>query len=264
MLRRLFVKTLGDRRRSLAWWGASMALMGVAMVAMYPSIRGMPNLDEFLKNYPEAMRKFFALRDISSGPGYLTTYVGSMFAPLMFAIFTITFAGNVVTGEEEHKTIDLLLALPVSRVQVLAGKYIAMLAATAGLGVVLFLSLWAGAPLVAMRISTAALVAGTTSVVLLGIAFGSIAFAVGCVTGRRGLTLGVGAGLAVAGYMLYSLSNVVSSLVRFRVLSLFQQAIGNEPLRNGLSLAGGAALLAISLGLLVAGLWVFQRRDLAT
>ena len=98
----------------------------------------------------------------------------------------------------------------------------------------------------------------------LGLCFGGVALAVGCATGRRALAAAAAAGLAIAGFLVNSLSSLAEGLERWRPLTLFYQYASNDPLRNGLDLGDAAVLVAVAVATALAALAAFQRRDLAT
>jgi ABC-2 type transport system permease protein len=81
--------------------------------------------------------------------------------------------------------------------------------------------------------------------------------------GRRALAAAAAAGLAIAGFLINSLSSLAERLKPWRSLTLFYQYAGNDPLRNGLDV-GDAALLAFAAAMALAALVAFHRRDLAT
>jgi ABC-2 type transport system permease protein len=83
-------------------------------------------------------------------------------------------------------------------------------------------------------------------------------------TGRRALAAAAAAGLAIAGFLVNSLSSLAEGLRPWRPLMLFYQYAGNDPLRRGLDLGDAAVLLGFAATMALAALVAFQRRDLAT
>jgi ABC-2 type transport system permease protein len=232
-------------------------------VLVYPSIRGNPAYDQLLRGLPSAVRVFVGEQDMTSPEGYLNGRLFAAMAPLLFLVYAIGRGAAVVAGEEERGTLDLLLAHPVSRTGAVLQKFLGFATALAILGAALFLGLWAGALLVDMRIGAARLLAATVGVTLLGLLFGSLALALGCLTGKRGLSLGVTSALAVAAYVLNSFAPLVAGLQPYRWLSAFYYSSAHDPLRNGLSPSHASVLLAGTAALVAAGAWAFRRRDLA-
>jgi ABC-2 type transport system permease protein len=91
---------------------------------------------------------------------------------------------------------------------------------------------------------------------------GTIALAVGCRTGRRGVAIGVGSAVAVASFLLSSLAPLSDATESLQELSPFYYASGTTPLENGFDPVHASVLGAIVGVALVAAVWAFGRRDL--
>jgi ABC-2 type transport system permease protein len=112
-------------------------------------------------------------------------------------------------------------------------------------------------------ITPAEFAATNLQLALFGLCFGALAFAVGGATGRRSLTLGVSAGVAVLAYVANSLIPQIEGMAWVRDLSPFHWYLGGSPLVNGLQ-ASDSLLMAGTAAVLVAiGVWRFDRRDIA-
>lgn len=263
MFRTVFTKTLYDQRRSLLGWSIGVVLMTGLMVALWPSVRDIPDLEQFLANYPEAMRDLFNIQSLSTGAGFLNAELFSSLAPVLFLVFGIARGARLIASEEEEHTLDVLLATPLSRTRVAAEKALALVVSVALLGLVLFLTLVVSGPVVDLEVGIAQLAAASTGMVLLGTEFGLLAAAVGAATGRRTLAIGVASAVAVTSYLLFAFGRILDAFEPWIVLSPFQHALGNEPLVNGLSIGYAAAMLAVGLVLVMGSLPLFARRDIA-
>jgi ABC-2 type transport system permease protein len=113
-------------------------------------------------------------------------------------------------------------------------------------------------------VAVGGLAAATVGAILLGGCFGMVALAVGCATGRRAVAAAVATTLALGGFLLYTLGQLVQSLQPWQKLSLFYQYLGNHPLRNGLDGGAAVVLVGVIVVMLAAAVASFDRRDLAT
>jgi len=107
------------------------------------------------------------------------------------------------------------------------------------------------------------LAAACVMLVLLGLAFGSIALAISAATGNRGAAIGVAVGLMVVSYLIDGLANIIEGLNSIRWISPFKYYMGGDPLRNGLSIPDAGVLGAVAVVFLVLAVIAFERRDLA-
>lgn len=147
MLRNVFLRTIADARRALAWWSLGLAGLVALMVSVYPTVRDNPSLNKLVEDYPEALKGFVAFGgdvDYASAAGYLGTELFAFIVPLLLLIAAIGAGARAIAGEEEAGTLDLLLANPLSRRRLLLEKAAAIIAETAVLGLVILLALVAG------------------------------------------------------------------------------------------------------------------------
>jgi ABC-2 type transport system permease protein len=266
MRRSVFLKTLDDTRRALAWWSLGLIGMAAMMIAVYPTIRDNPELNKLVEDYPEALKAFIAFGgevDYTSGAGYLGSELFSFMVPLLLLVAAIGAGARATAGEEERGTLDLLLANPISRRRLVTEKLGALAAEIAALALVLWLSLLVGVEIVGMDVSAAHIAAATVSAALLGLAFGAIAVLVGAASGHRGMAIGVTAAGGVAAYLVSSLATLVDFLEPVRQLSPYYHYVASDPLRGGLVLDHALFLVALALVAGVLAIMIFDRRDLA-
>lgn len=263
MLRSVFLKTLRDQRRALLWWVIGLLGLAAYLAALYPSISNTPGYSEMIQAWPEELivSTLGQYPDYSTPTGYLNSTTYFMAVPLLFIAFAVGLGANAIAGEEEHGTLDLLLANPLPRWRVVVDKFAALILLTALLGLSLWLGLVGGAVAVNMEIGMVEIAAATSSAVLLGVAFGALALAIGCASGKRGLSTAVASVVGLLSYSLNSLAPVVESLKPYQKLSLLHYYIGADPLRNGLNVGHAAVLAAAASVLLWVAVFAFQRRD---
>ena len=263
LLRNVLTKTVRDHWRALLGWGIGMGLLAVFELAVYPSIRDRAgDMERLVAAYPEALKAMFGLNDFTSGAGYISAELFSLVVPLLLVGLGVGFGAAATAGEEERKTIDLLLANPISRRRVVGEKLLAIVLVLVALSLVVWAVLSVGAAVLDMGVGPARLGAVTASVLLLGVCFASVAVAIGAATGRRSVAAGIAAVLAVGAYLVNALAPLAPGLQPWRWISLFYHAVGYDPLRNGLTLGHVLVLLGVSLVMLVAALVSFDRRDL--
>lgn len=263
-LHSVFERAFDEQRRALVGWALGLAGLGLVMLGMYPSIRGNRNFSKLLEAYPQALKTLFGLADYTSGPGYLRAEIFSLTGPLLFVIFAVLWGSDLTAGEEERRTIDVLLANPVSRSRIVVEKWAAMvvgiLVVAASLGLVLVVL----GPAVELHVGLGVLSAALVSTALLAILFGTLALALGAATGHRGIARGLAALAAVAAYLLSSLPDLVSWLRPGRPLSPWYHALGVDPMATGYRPLHLLVLLALIALFLAVAVSFFDRRDLAT
>jgi len=260
----VFTKTMRDQRRALTGWALGMAALVLLYASFYPSIKGNESLNEYFDTLPEAVRNMVGCIDFSSPTCYIQSEIFSIMGPLLLMILAIGAGARAIAGEEETGTLDLLLANPIARRRVVLEKFWAMVAATIGVGVVMWAAIAAFGPPFGLHLGLANLGEAVLAAVLMAIGFGAGALAMGCWLGKRGLAIAVVTSVAVVTYLLNVLAPSVDAVSSLQKLSPFYYYIDNDPLRNGLDPVHALVLVLIAAAGLGLALFAFERRDLTT
>ncbi len=265
MLRSVFTKTLYDARRNWPAWALGVIATVAFVGAVYPSFRHSSQIDDLLKNYPDALKSLFGIApgtEFSSGQGYLQSELFSFMLPILMLVAAISWGARAIAGEEEAGTLDVLLSTPRSRTVVYLHKAAASLLLVLGLAAVAFVSLCIADPLWSLGVPVAHLAAAVVATTLFVVHLGAIALAVGAARGHRGLALGTAAGISVFAFLWNGLAPLVGGLAHWRWVSPWYHALGHDPLGHGLDLGGTAVLLGTTAIWLVVGGLAFTRRDI--
>ena len=256
-----------DRRWSTLWWALGFIGLTLFTVALYPSIKDQPSVDELLADLPDAFRSAIGYQPsvpLSSPPGYLQARLFSTLAPLLAVVFGIGAGARAIGGSEEAGTLELLLANPVTRNRVLLERYLATFGLLGVLLMVFAAALLMLGPLFGALegVAMADLLWACAAVYALGLLHGSLAFAIGAATGRRGPAVALATTVAVAGYLIETVLAAAGDLGIVRQLSPWHWYLDRNLLAEGTAPAAVLLPLVIS-AVLVAVAWaVFRRRDL--
>lgn len=259
----LLLKTARDHWRSYSIWTIGLVAMVAIQLSVFPTIRSSAaGLATFLDNYPEALKQIFRMEDYTSGAGFLSTELFSMMLPLIYISIGASWGANATAQEEERRTADILLTLPISRVRILSTKIVAAIMAQVFLSVVLVLALVIGIRFVDLSLGTLKIVAGALTGTLLGILFNSVATFLGAAWGKRPIALGGAIALAIAGFLFFSLAPLVNTFERLTPINPFQWTLGSRPLFDGVDVGYTLLTLIVASGFYVASVFVFKRRDI--
>ena len=242
-----------------------MAALAIFTMLFYPSVADIPELNEFFDNMPEALSRSFMgdVADYTSPEGYLNTEMFGFTIPMLFIFFTVARGSGAVAGEEEKGTLELLLSYPLLRRRLVIDKFLAMVVVTILITITTWLAAVSGATIVDMEIGAWNLAQIIISTALLGLVFGSLSLALGSATGKRGMTIGITSGFAVAAYLLNALAPLLDWLEPIRRLSPFYYYNSSDPLSNGLDLLHVGIMIGLVAVLVAVAIFAFGQRDIA-
>lgn len=236
------------------------AVMGVLMGPMYTAIED--SLAEMSESLPENLLAFVGGADMSTPEGWYQAQSFGLMAPIAVAAVTVLLGARALAGEEQRRTMGLLLANPISRTRIVIEKSAAMAVHAVVVGVAIFAGVALGSVVAGLGMSIANIAAVSAMVTALGLMFGALALAIGAATGStRHATFGA-AGVAAVAYLANSLLTVADSLDGWAVLSPFHWYLGPEPLVNGIHWGYLTLVVGITVALVAAASSLFNRRDL--
>jgi ABC-2 type transport system permease protein len=263
MLRNIFLKSMWEQRRALFWWAVGLIALSLYTAGLYPSI-ATPEFTAYMNQLPAAVTALFGQSfSLATLEGYLNAYFFDMIGPLVFVIYAVAAGSGAIAGEEERGTLDVLLATPMRRSAIVLQKFTAMVVGTLLLGFFLWLGVAITVLLFGMKINYLNLALASFSAAMVGLVFGSLALAVGCLRGSRSLSLGVAAAVTLAAYVVKTYAPLVESMKGYQKLSPFYYSNAGKPLVNGLNYGDVTVLALLVAVCVVVGLAAFERRDVA-
>ncbi len=175
----VLARAIRELRRSAVGWSIAVAGVSLLYSAVDPSIRDSADtLQQYIDNLPEAVKSVIGA-EYTTPAGYLRSELFSSLALILFLIFAIGAGSRAIAGEEERRTLDLILSTPVRRRTLISGKALSIVAVTFALAAVLFVVTFAAGPAFGLSMAATRLAGACAMLALLAIAFGAIGLAVG-------------------------------------------------------------------------------------
>lgn len=231
-----------------AFYVAVMSAAGDAYVTM-------------LEDFPDALANIYGMQDGTSA-GMAMTGMYSLMAPIVLLAYAIGLGASAAVGEEEARTLPMLLSSPLRRRSILVAKTIVVAFGT----VVITVAMWLGMVVFAaiFGLDIADYDAFGASVQLIGMVFlfGALSLGVSAWRGSSGLGIGVAAGIALLSYFVTTLVPVVEELADMARLTPWYLYTGAEALYQGMDPVLLAIAVVIAAALFGMGAYTLDRRDL--
>ncbi|MFZ0014641.1 MAG: ABC transporter permease subunit, partial [Acidimicrobiia bacterium] len=190
------VKTASDSQGILAVTAGIVFYMGLFIPILYNFIPD--DFVEIFSTFPDALVAMIGGVDMSTPAGFLTGEVFSLTAPIAIIVLMSSMGSRALAGEEESRTMGLLLANPISRSEVVLKKAIAMVAYALTFAAVTVLGCWIGILIGGQdELSIGGIASTSLLLALFGLVFGAVALVVSAATGRRKLATWVTTGVAL-------------------------------------------------------------------
>lgn len=258
---RIWIKTASNYQGLVFVTAAVMFfVMGVLIGPTYTLINDA--LVGFTDEFPEALLAVFGGGDMSTAEGFYQLETFGMMAPTAVMIVTVIIGARALAGEEQRRTMGLLLANPVSRSTVVLEKTIAMVLAGFVVGIATFAGVAAGSLVGGLGMNMGNIAATSLLVTLVGLVFGALALALSAALGLVRVAIFGAIGAALAFHLLNAFLPFNDSLEGFARLTPFYYYLTSDPLNNGMHWGHGAILAGLTVLLIALAVWLFSRRDL--
>jgi ABC-2 type transport system permease protein len=214
-----------------------------------------------LEDFPEALANIYGTQD-GTAIGMALSGMYSLMAPLVLLAYAIGLGSSAAVGEEESRTLPVLLSSPLRRRSILIAK-----TAVVVLGVIVVVAgLWLGNEVLAvifgLDLSQHDQLASAIQLVGMVLLFGALSLGVSAATGSSAIGIGVAAGIALVSYFVTTLLPVVEELADVARLTPWYLYTGAEAMYEGLDPVLLVIALTIAAALFGAGAYRLDRRDL--
>lgn len=260
MLRSIFWKTMREQRWALLIWSALVMLILIAVYASLSQV-DVSQLGSLTQN-----RAYVFLNDpvaTDTASGYVTFKYGFSFS-LMLSIFAILIGSRLIRGEEARGSLDLVLATPHSRQNLLREKVLATVVSVVVLGLAFGIGALLGeASQHDLASVGGALLAGFDSSLLLFF-YAMLALFISQYTRTAGATAGATGALYALFFVLDGTGRAYPNVAWVQRLSPNYYYGLSKPLipSYGTNFGAMALLLALGLLLLAGSAAIFLRRDM--
>jgi ABC-2 type transport system permease protein len=258
---RIWIKTVSEHQGLVFVTAALMFfVMGVMIGPMYNLID--EALAGFTDNFPDALLALFGGGDIATPEGWYQVETFGMMAPIAVMVVTVMIGARALAGEEERRTMGLLLANPIKRSKVVIEKTVAMVLYAFVVGFATFAGVAVGSLAGGLGMNMGNIAATSLLVTLLGLAFGALALTLSAATGRVRVAVFGTVGAALSFHLFNAFLPLNESLAGYAKWSPFYYYLSSDPLVNGMHWGHGALLAGLAVGLIVLSVALFDRRDL--
>jgi ABC-2 type transport system permease protein len=257
----VFLKTLRDYRIPILGWGIGMGLVVVAPMASVAALLTTPQARAQLVNLAATFAWNADVVRVDTIAGYATFRIGIFI--FLIAVWPLLAASRMLRGEEETGMLDVLLSVPRPRLRVALEKVAAMWTALLAMGLLIGLITFAGGQKFGADFGLGDGLLFGLNLALICAVIGGLALLISQFTQERSTAAGWTAGLLLIFIVLDMVHRVVANGDWISRLSPIYFYNLTKALVPGYGVNVGAMLLLLALSLVLSGaaIWLFVRRD---
>jgi len=260
----LLRKTIYDKRVFIIGWSVGLMFFAFLMILFFPAFKD-SGLDQLLAALPPELKALKGLigdiNALSTTSGYLAGQFFDIRMPMFISVFAVILAVGLSVKDEDDGYMRTLLALPLSRVKVLFGKLLAIVAICIIANLVMVAGLYLGALIVNASLDGSVVLNLSLVNLLLSVCVTTLVYSIGLVTGKRGITMALGVIIGAGSFLLTTFVKSVDWLKPYENASLFHYFPAADIAKNGINPVDVTVLSSVIVVSIVVALLVFRRRD---
>jgi ABC-2 type transport system permease protein len=234
--------------------------MGAGVGALWPPLK--KTFASLSASLPAVFDRLLGNVSLATPAGWMNAEMMSLVAPGFLIATAIISGGASTAGEEQARTMGLVLSTSASRTTFLAAKTAAMVAHVLMVSVAMFIGLVVGNLIGHMGVGVGLLLAATAQAALVGLVFGAIALTIGAAGADRRRTMTISGAIAGLSFVLAVILPMNESLAWLAKLNFWYPYIANPALVHGIDGGFMAVLAACAVVISAVGFVIFPRRDL--
>ncbi len=266
MIGSVFLETYKQTWKQMLYWGLGLAAIGLLVVLMVP-LFDMNDMRELMENFPP-----FVLALVGIDPSSLeifTTNEGfvaiSFFgkSALIFAVYPVVMGMRITANDEDEGIMDVLLSLPVPRIQVVIEKFAAYTVSVIGVVAVIYLSMYFGVAISGVDLDMSRLTEVIFYLIPVMVFVMAVTMFVAVIVRRRQVALGIVTAFIIVSFMLQTIGTMATDTIAESIgqISFFTYYNASNILADGFIWSHIIGLIGLSLALLVFSLYSYERRD---
>jgi ABC-2 type transport system permease protein len=257
---------LRQRRLYTIGWGIAVSSIVLLLLVIYPSIHHQASqLNDVLNKLPASIRDLKtggSTVDITTPAGYLNSQLYYATLPLFYIIMAIGLGSSLLARDEQSHTLELLLARPLSRGNILLAKALSGVIIIGIVSLIATLLTVGLAPLFDITVSIGDLLLVNLWCTLFSLSFGAVAFALTAASNAtRRSSIAAATALSFGGYLLASLGGLTSYLKTPAKFLPYHFYNPTQILEGHVSMGLQLYVLGLLLGCIVISSIGFRRRD---
>lgn len=254
---RLLRKALVDARLQVAGYGLALFAMAVLIVLIWPSYKDSLAVIDI----PEALEALLGSDlPISTAAGFLSAEYFS-WIPILLIVFAITQGTGAIAGEEGSGTIDILLAQPITRTDMVLARTLAFVLGSVAIVAFGFVGFVVTVPLIDIDVTLGDVFVACANMLPIAFVFYALSLWLGAVAPTRGVAVGAVIAIVTATYFCNAIGSTVDALDWLVYASPFHYYGAGLPLVRGIDWFDAGLLLALAAVFFLVALGTFDRRD---
>lgn len=266
----VFIEEIKRGWLSTLFWGMGMAALMLFLTAIIQNNEVIEQYRTILQALPEGVLRAFGVSSIeilTTADGFVA-FAGFTYGGLIFAVYGVLSGLSITANDEDEGSLNVLLSMPLPRWQIIVEKYLAFAFGLLVVVLIMFGGIVLGSQMFNVPLNYNTMLLGCLNLMPLSLSVMAITSLIASIFSQKVVASSTAAAVVVVSYFVNVLAGsldteTVPAALILQKLSLFSY-VDSEGLvlSGGLNLLNISLLLGLSLLLVFASIFAFERRDI--
>lgn len=216
--------------------------------------------DSIAADMPAGFDALLGGLSIATPAGWMHAEMLSLMGPGFLIATAMISATAATAGEEQARTLGLVLSTGTSRTTFLSAKAAATLTHVIVVAAAIFVGMLLANPIGDLGLPALDILAATVNMTLIALVYGAIALTLGVITADKRLTLSITGGLLAISFISANFLGLNESLVWLSKINFWYPYSANPVLANGIDWGYFTIMAALTAGIAAMAFIIFPRR----
>jgi|GEM_PF-275082 len=271
MTGKVFIEQLKQSWLDIFKWGIGLAILIMFMGAMVEDPATLEGYSTLINSLPREILSAFGLSDAAllTTPEGFIAFAGFTYGSIIMAVFGVMSGLNIITNDEDSGMMNIILAQPTPRWQIIVERFAAYILITAGIGLMVFAGVIAGELIFSLNLDLMKMFLGSINLVPMTLAIIGITTLVGAVFSNKLIVTGISAALILISYVINTIADAVDTaevpiMGLVDKVSVFNYLQSESIIINGqMNYVNITILLVITAITIIMSVFAFENRDIA-
>lgn len=271
MTGKVFVEQLKQSWLQIFTWGVGLGFLTFFMSLIVEDPEVINQYSAVIGAMPPAILSAFGISDVvllTTPEGFLV-FAGFTYGAIILSVFGVLAGLNITANDEDSGMMNIVLALPTPRWQIIVERFLAMVIVLVGIDLLMFSGMFAGNILFNLEMDMMALFLGATNMIPMILAIMAITTLIGAVFSNKVIITALSGSFVLISYVINIIADAVNKtdvpLAGWvEKISVYNYLGSEGVVIDGQLNAGNVSVLLVTTVLAVAvSVYAFDNRDIS-
>ena len=270
MTGKVFVEQLKQNWLQIFTWGVGLGFLTLFMSVIVEDREVIEQYSAIIEALPPAILSAFGLTDVAilTTPEGFLVFAGFTYGSIILSVFAVLAGLSITTNDEDTGMMNIVLAQPTPRWQVIVERFLAMVLVLIGIVLLLYTGIFIGNMVFTLEMNMGALFLGAINLIPMVLSIMAITTLIGAVFSNKLIITAVAGSFVLVSYVINTIADAVNkndipAAEWVEKISVYNYLGSEGVVIDGQLNTGNVSILLVTAILaVVISVYAFENRDI--